>query len=165
MFDRAILALRLDQLRAELASCATRAADLLRAEREYLRAQACAADAEWLFDRLADLCCEVGLSPNDARRMRKLAAHGGDPSALPYYAELPIGRPETSRHPLPVESALDRLAAGDGYMSWTWGYDPAARMAWLSDAQVGYSEADLECAYGVFRNALSDLGLELDLSA
>ena len=165
MFNRAILASHLDQLRADLPSCTSRAAQLLRAQREYLRAQVDAADAEWLFDRLADLSCEMGVSPNDAQRMRKLAAQGGDPSGRPYYAELPIGRPETVRHPLPVESALDQLAAGDGYMSWTWGYDPAAQVAWLSDAQVGYSDSDLECAYEVFRKALAELGLELKFSA
>jgi hypothetical protein len=164
MFERPVLSSILDRLRADLASSSDAEA-LLREHRQYLCAQADAADAEWLFDRFADLGRDAGVNPDGARHTRRLAARKGNAAALSYYAELLVGRSSGFVHPLPIELALDRLAAGGGYMTWTWGYDPTDRVAWLSDAQAGCSDADIECAHEVFRHALTTLGLELRFGA
>ena len=163
MFDRTVLSSTLDQLRAELVARGSDASQRLRTCFDDLRARVDAADAEWLFDRFADLARAVGLSPNGARHLRRIAAQGVNPSTRPFYAEMPVERPAGVAHRLPLDAALRALATGDGYMTWTWGYDPVDRVAWLSDAQRGCTEDDLECAHEVFRKALAELGLELKL--
>ncbi|HVJ63304.1 MAG TPA: hypothetical protein VM555_11410 [Tahibacter sp.] len=162
MPKRALLRDLVTRLRVDLAEPGVDAAGLLHARSASLQAQADTADAEWLKDRLADLGRDQGLNPSGARGWRREAAQGPIAQRLrPFYAEMIVERPFGKRHRLSLESALAALADGDGYMSWTWGYDPGDRIAWLSDSQPGCSEDDIDCAHEVFRGALEALGLEL----